>query len=207
MPLLDRIVGNLTSEQRYAAIRYLEASRSLRAARSVENAAANGQCILVGPHGLHGTPVLWTDRLEWGGIEVPLSPKLTAKVVQLKPALVVQIDDEEGSEPLKFTLELRVENPEFGAGFMEEYMAKDRRDLDRFIQQIDLTKPSGRAAAERRAADHADADAYLLAAERELALARRPIDAMPPRKAWAIRVLMRLPESFVRRQLRPTISD
>lgn len=208
MPLLDLIAGELTPEERDAAIQYHDASRALRAAQSDENIAADGEWVLAGPRGMHGTPVLWADRVDWQGTEVPLSPKLTAKVGQLKPAIVVHLEDEsKGAEPLKYTLELRIENPEFGAGFMEEYMEKDRRDLDRFIQQVNLIKPGGRAAAERRAAEHADANAYRVAAERELWIARRPIDAMGSRKAWAISALMQLPESFVRRQLRPTVDD
>lgn len=208
MPLLDLIAGELTPDERDAAIRYYEASRALRAAQSDENVAAHGEWVFVGPRGMHGTPVLYADRVDWQGTEVPLSPKLTAKVAQLKPAVVVQVEDEsEGAEPLKYTLELRIENPELGAGFIEEYTENDRRDLDRFIQQINLTKPGGRAAAERRAAEHADANAYRVAAERDLWIARRPIDAMGSRKAWAIRALMQLPETFVRGQLRPTVGD
>src|SRR4051794_13871849 len=177
MPLLDLIAGELSPEERDAAIRYHEASRALRAAQSDDNIAADGEWVLAGPRGMHRTPVLWADRVEWQGTEVPLSPKLTAKVGQLKPAIVVQVEDEsEGAEPLKYILELRIENPEFGAGFIEEYMEKDRRDLDRFIQQVNLAKPGGRAAAERRAAEHADANAYRVAAERDLWIASRPID-------------------------------
>jgi hypothetical protein len=56
MPLVDLIAGELTPEERDAAIRYYEASCALRAARSEENVAADGECVLVGPRGMHGTP-------------------------------------------------------------------------------------------------------------------------------------------------------
>lgn len=205
--MLDLIAGDLTPEERDAVIRYHDASRSLRDAQSDENLAARGEWLLVGPRGMHATPVLWADRIDWPGIEVPLSSKLTVKVGQLKPAVVVQVEDEsERGEPQKYTLELRIENPEFGAGFIEEYMEKDRRDLDRFVQQVNLAKPDGPAAAERRASGYAEANAYRVAAEREFWIARRPIDAMPLRKRWVIRALVLLPDSFVRRHLRPTVA-
>ena len=76
--------GKRSLQERDAAIRYHEASRALRAAQSDENIAADGEWVLAGPRGMHGTPVLWADRVEWQGTEVPLSPKLTAKVGQLK---------------------------------------------------------------------------------------------------------------------------
>lgn len=208
MPLLDLIAGVLTREERDAAIHYYEASRALRAAQSDQNVAAGGEWMLAGPRGMHGTPVLYADRVDWQGTEVPLSPKLTAKVSQLKPAVVVQLEDESGgAEPMKYVLDLRIENPEFGAGFMEEYMEEDRRALDRFIQQVNLAKSGGQAAAERRIAEDADANAYRIAAERDLWIAGRPVDAMGPRKARVIRALVHLPESLVRSQLRPTVRD
>ena len=56
--------------------RYQPFSRALRAAQSDENIAADGEWVVAGPRGMHGTPVLWADRVDWHDLDVSTDDRL-----------------------------------------------------------------------------------------------------------------------------------
>ncbi len=199
MTLLHRMAGRLTGDEYRRAIQYRALVRAVRRADGVIRDAEFGRLLANGPTGAHATPWLYADRIEWNEHVVPLSKALSAKIIRLKKAVIVPSDQlSDSDEARTFQLELRIENPDFAAGFIEEYKTEHERDLERFCQQVNLAMPGGEVARTARwdAVARTERDRDLWAEEAEPM--EEWLESLSTRKALGIRAWARLPDVFVR---------